>query len=585
MIKCLVHESFYVSGKYCNEALGLSAGWAAAAGGFDAAMPVWNEKRDVCLIFSGEDFADGASLDLLKAKGHDFDRETASYLVHLYEESGPEFLEKINGWFSGLVVDLREQRILLFNDRYGVNRIYFCESEGRFYFASEPKALLSVLPSLRALDMQSVGEFFSCSCILQNRSLFRGVTALPGASVLTFAPGRETRKSVYFRKEVWENQPLLGAEDYYARLKETWLRVLPRYFGGKEKVGLSLTGGVDSRMMLAWAPLAEGSLPCYTFGGRYRDCADVSLSRRIAGICHQPHQIIPLGAEFLAQFPVLADETVYLSDGAMDVTGAADLYVQRLLRKIAPVRVNGVYGGEILRNLVTFKPGYPCAEVLAPELAAAVHQAAATYATEAQGRRLSFIAFKQAAWQNTTRFSVERSQITLRTPYFDNELVALAYQAAPESQNVDNALRLVAEGRPALQGVGTDRGLVLGGGNSLDYARHLFQQFTFKAEYAYDYGMPQWVCKLDHLAAPLHLERLFLGRHKFHHFRVFYRDELANYLKEMLLDERSLGRPYLSRVGLEKIVKAHTSGWGNYTTELSKVLTLELVQRRLIEQA
>jgi asparagine synthase (glutamine-hydrolysing) len=584
MIQVMVHESFYVSGTYVHEPLGLYAGWAGPSGGFDAAMPVWNEQRDVCLIFSGEDFADGADLDQLKAKGHKFDRETASYLVHLYEEQGSRFLERINGWFSGLVVDFREQRILLFNDRYGVNRLYHHEHEGRFYFASEPKSLLKVLPALRALDRRSMGEFLACGCVLQNRSLFRGISALPGASVLTFDQGQTPRRGVYFRPELWENQQQLGPEDFYARLKETWLRILPRYFGGRAKLALSLTGGVDSRLILAWAPLAEGTLPCYTFGGRYRDCSDLILSRRIAGLCGQPHQTIPVGAEFLAQFPALAEKTVYLSDGAMDVTGAVDLYIQRAARKIAPVRLNGVYGGEILRNLVTFKPGQPCSEVLAPELVAVVQQAARTYDSEIQGRRLSFIAFKQAAWQNTTRFTVERSQLTLRTPYFDNDLVALAYQAAPESQCLDNALRLIAEGKPALRSVGTDRALVLEGGG-LAYARHLFQQFTFKAEYAYDYGMPQWLSRLDHLFAPLRLERLYLGRHKFHHFRVYFRDELSSYLKEILLDERALGRPYLSRAGLKKIVHGHTSGWSNYTTELSKLLTLELTQRKLLEQS
>ena len=65
-------------------------------------------------------------------------------------------------------------------------------------------------------------------------------------------------------------------------------------------------------------------------------------------------------------------------------------------------------------------------------------------------------------------------------------------------------------------------------------ALHWYQEFTFKAEYAYDYGMPQWLARLDHVFAPLRLEKLFLGRHKVAHFRVWYRDELSHYLKEIL---------------------------------------------------
>ena len=48
---------------------------------------------------------------------------------------------------------------------------------------------------------------------------------------------------------------------------------------------MSLTGGLDSRMILAWAQAAPGSLPCYTFGGPYRDCADVRIARQLATIC------------------------------------------------------------------------------------------------------------------------------------------------------------------------------------------------------------------------------------------------------------------------------------------------------------
>jgi asparagine synthase (glutamine-hydrolysing) len=108
-------------------------------------------------------------------------------------------------------------------------------------------------------------------------------------------------------------------------------------------------------------------------------------------------------------------------------------------------------------------------------------------------------------------------------------------------------------------------------------------EFQFKAEYAYDMGMPQWVARLDHAFSPLHLERLFLGRHKVFHFRVWYRDALAGYVQEMLLDPRSLSRPYLERKGLEAIVRGHLKGNCNFTTELHKVLTLELVHRLFLD--
>ena len=180
--------------------------------------------------------------------------------------------------------------------------------------------------------------------------------------------------------------------------------------------------------MLAWAPRPPGTLPCYTWGGKYRDCADVKIARRAAKLCRQPHNTILVGDEFLSQFRDLAEKAVYISDGTMDVTGSIDLYVQRLARQIAPVRLSGVCGGEILRRLVMFKPDPAQEGLFNPELASSFRDAAETYASELQGHRLSFTSFKQAPWYMASKFTMERSQVTYRTPYFDNDLVALAYQ-------------------------------------------------------------------------------------------------------------------------------------------------------------
>ena len=527
----------------------------------------------------------GPPLQRQAALGHEFATDGASHLVHLYEESGLTFLEKLNGGFSGLLVDLRKGTIVLFNDRYGLNRVYYHENPGGFYLASEAKSLLKVLSGLRQFDPKSLGEFFSCGSVLQNRTLFAGVSLLPPGSAWTFSPGQPVTKGCYFRKEQWEQQPLLGAAEYYDRLKEAWKRIVPRYFRGDEKVGLSLTGGVDSRMILAWAPRSAGALPCYTFGGSYRDCADVRISREIAAVSRQPHEVISVGSEFLSQFPSLAEEAVYLSDGALDVTGSIDVYVQRRARTIAPVRVTGTNGGEILRRVVAFKPTGLGHDLLHPELARWVDEASTTYDHELRGHKLSFTAFKQAPWHMGSKFVVERSQLTLRMPYFDNELVALAYQAPVEAeQSNDVSLRLIADGNPALRAIGTDRGLAGRSSPGVGAVRHCFEEFLFKAEYAYDYGMPQWLARLDHAFAPLHLERLFLGRHKFAHFRVWFRGELSEYIKDILLDGRARARPYWSGGHVTSMIKAHLAGNRNYTREIHKLLTIELVEKTLFER-
>jgi asparagine synthase (glutamine-hydrolysing) len=585
MVRCMMHERFYRSGTHVDGRLGLSIGWICEDGSFSDCLPVWNEEKNVCLIFAGEDFADPSDIDRLRANGHHFDSGNASYLVHLYEEAGLQFFEKLNGPFCGMLIDLREEKAVLFNDRYGLNRIYYHQNERGFYFASEAKSLLKILPTTRRLDPVGLGEFLSCGCVLQNRTLFSGIELLPAGSAWTFLQGPGVAKRAYFEKERWESQAPLSAADYYEQLESAWKRLLPRYFGGPLKVALSLTGGLDSRMILAWAPRKPGTLPCYTWGGKFRDCADVKVARQLAAVCGQEHQTILLNRGFLSDFPSLAQRAVFVSDGAMDVTGSVDLYVQKFAREIAPVRLSGAYGGEILRRMVVFKPGPACSDCLEPELNRSANQAAATYAKELQGHRLSFIAFKQAPWHMEGKFAIERSRITIRMPYFDNDLVALAYRAPADlAESNRPSLYLTAEGNPALKRFETDRGFSLGSFPGTAQARHSFKQFTFRAEYAYDYGMPQWLARFDHLAAPLHLERLFLGRHKFHHFRVWYRDELSHYVRDTLLDARALGRPYLKRSGVEEVVKSHLGGYRNHTLAIHKLLSLELIQRTLIEQ-
>jgi asparagine synthase (glutamine-hydrolysing) len=392
------------------------------------------------------------------------------------------------------------------------------------------------------------------------------------------------KKDAYFKRELWENQPQLSGAEYYEKLKETFARIVPRYFRGKQRVGVSLTGGIDTRMIMAWAPCPPFKIPCYTFGGMYRDCADVKGARQVAKVCQQRHETIAVKKKFFSEFPGLAKRTVYYTDGTMDVSGSVELYVNKIAREIAPVRLTGNYGDQVLRSFIGFKPGSLYEGIFAPEFSTLVQSGVINYTKIAQDRGLSFLAFKQVPWHHYSRLALEQTQLTMRSPYLDNDLVALAYQAPPDlATSMEISLRLIAEGNPALSRIATDRGVLYRSIPIVTYARHLYQEFTFKAEYAYDYGMPQWLARLDHLFARLHLERIFLGRHKFYHFRVWYRDELSRYLQDILLDSRTLSRPYFQRRGLEEIAKSHITGQRNYTEEIHRVITSELIQRHLIE--
>ncbi len=585
MVRSLRHEAFYLTGTWMDESLGVYVGWVGRRDAFDDGMPLRSERGDITLIFSGEEFPEPCTRQRLKGTGHQLELSGPSYLVHLYEEE-PLFPAGLNGWFHGLLIDRNRCIAALFNDRYGMHRLYYHESEDAFYFAAEAKAILAVRPELRDPDARGMGEFIACGCTLEGRSLFRGIQSLPGGARWIFRDGRLAHKETYFDPSDWERLEPLEPEPFYQEILEVFSRNVPRYLTGPERIAMSITGGLDTRMVMAWQRSKPGSLPCYTFGGPLRECEDVAIGRQVARACGQPHEVIAVGNDFLAKFPHYAERAVYFSDGCADVSRAPDLYLNERARLISPVRMTGLYGGEVLRRVRAFKPEMPPPDLFQPEFLSYVREAEETYGNILRGHPLSFAVFKQAPWYQQGVLGLEQTQVVVRTPFLDNDFVRIAYRA-PELAVSSDAVcwRLIGDGNQQLMRIPTDRGLAGNGACISNATRHACLEFLFKAEYAYDMGMPQWVARLDHAFPGLRLERLFLGRHKIFHFRTWYRNALAQYLREMLLDSRSLSRAYIRRQALEAMVQCHLKGDRNYTNEIHKILTLEILHRQFLDSS
>jgi asparagine synthase (glutamine-hydrolysing) len=550
-------------------------------------MPIWNETRDIVLFFAGEHFGDARERLQLKSRGHDVSpNPDASYLVHLYEEKGEGFLNDLNGFFHGLVVDIRSGKTLLFNDRYGMQRMYYHENENEVLFSSEAKSILKIRARLRQIRLDSLGELFSCGCVLENKTLFPGIFLMPGGSVWCLTGDGSITKRQYFKPEEWENQPLLSENDFYARLKDTFTYILPRYFSPEGKVGLSLTGGIDTRMMLACFDTKPGSLPCYTFGGPYRAPFDVKVSRKVAKVCSQSHSTLRLNGEFISSFPELAEKVVYITDGCLEMSGVPNLYVNKLARELAPIRLTGNYGQEVLRRYIAFRPSSAKESVLSDVFQVHIKNAKRTYEEAVKGHRLSFALFKQAPWYQYPRLNLEQSQLVQRSPYMDNDLVRLVYQAPQAAlENSELSIRIIRDGKPSLGKIATDRGVMGELSAPLALMARAYYEFLFKMEYYYSHGMSQWMAEMDYSVRWLHLENLFLGRHKYYHLRKWFRDELSNYLKEILLSRKSLERDYLRKGAVEKIVNEHIKGDRNHTDKISIVLAVELLHRVLIDKS
>ena len=378
MAQALRHETFYETGTWIDESLGIYVGWAIRRGSLSDGLPITNENQSVTLFLSGNVYSEPQTIRALRDRGHSIDGRAASYLVHSYEED-PKFFADLNGLFHGLVVDRMRGTATLFNDRYGMHRLCYHQSNDAFYFAAEAKAMLAVLPELRRVDEKSLGEFVACSCVLENRTIFKNVYVLPGGSAWTFRNAALDKKATYFQPKEWEEQTSLSQEDYYRELRDVFAQNLPLYFSGTERVGMALTGGLDTRVILAWHKAEPGSMPCYTFGGMLRDCEDVRIARRIANMYEQPYEVIPIAKDFLSRFPHYAERSVYMTEGGVDVYRASDLYVSEKARQIAPAKVVGTYGSEIIRHAVMFKATSPADGLFRPELTNHIRQGAETY--------------------------------------------------------------------------------------------------------------------------------------------------------------------------------------------------------------
>jgi len=582
MVACMHHEAFYTSGTCFFPEMGIYSGWSALEGSFAGAQPFANLQNDIALVFAGECFLAPELVARLRPKDDSGAGKHSHWLIQLYEETGAKFFESLNGLFSGLLIDRRRKTAFLFNDRYGIERIYFYENKDGTYFASEAKALLRILPILRAFDEKGVAQLLTFGCTLEWQSLFRGVQLMPGGSLWTFQGG-SVRKGHYFSPSNWASRQPLDEPKFESEFKETFKRILPRYFGSASKVGISLTGGLDTRMIMACLPNSALKPVCYTFSGEKPTMLDSHLAAQIAQACGLEHTNLAIGGDFFSNFATHADNAVYLTDGCFGITGAHEVYLNRKARQLAPVRLTGNFGSEILRGMSTFKPIGLSRDLILSDVKRTMDSIVEGL-RGADGHPISFAVFKEIPWNLFGSLAAGRSQITFRTPYLDNDLVALAFQA-PETLRKSSlvALHLVSDGNPVLGKIPTDRGRGGYGRGPAYLSRRLYCDLTFKLDYIYSESLPYWLAPADRLIGSLEGVGI-LGLHKFLRYRRWFRSELATYVKESLANARALRLPFFDAAILDLMADRHISGQCNYVREINAVLTLEGIERLILRR-
>ena len=386
----------------------------------------------------------------------------------------------------------------------------------------------------------------------------------------------------YFVPESWEAQTPLGEAEFESEFGEAFVRALPAYLSSDVPIGISITGGLDTRMILACMPAITRPPIAYTFGGQTHETLDARIGARVAQVKGLDHHLLRIGDDFVTDFGRYVDRTVLITDGCAGALGAHEIYLTALARKLSPIRLTGNYGSEVLRGMSTFKPMH-----LAPEMFAQGFQPAVDATQGGKVRTpvhpVTHAAFREVPWHLFGTLAAGRSQVVFRTPYLDNEIVRLAYRAPPRLRlSTAPALNLIHRQDAALASIPTDQGLQWAKRGPSAIARRLFCRATFKLDYFHKEGLPDWLGPSEPLLGALAHTDL-LGLHKFLPYRSWFRRELSGYARDVLTDPQTARQPYWNPKALPKLIEDHVRGRHNRLRELNAVLTLQAVERLLVK--
>ena len=580
MTEVMHYEPFYESRQDVYEGMGLYVGWVGHSHA-NTLRPVIDPNAGLSLYLAGAPHCNSIGIGR-ERQALSGAHEQGTAIVGYYEKLGESFPEKIDGLVSGLLVDVKRGQCLLFTDRLGAERIFFYEDSEKIAFSSEAKAILAITPDTRGFDPEGLGQFMTWGCMLGDKSLYRGIRTLPGGSAIRFA-GRAVKKQwQYFDRSTWEELEPLQDKAYLERFTSELHRVVNQSARPGCEAAISLTGGLDCRMIMAGLRAPAETIPCYTFGSMYRETYDVQIAGRVAKECHQRHEVLELGPDFLNNFRHYARRAVYISDGYLGFSGAAELYLNGLARTIAPSRITGNYGGELLRGVRAFGPSMPKGGFLKPDLQTIAEASMRACSNMDEMRPASFTLFIQVP-ANYGRSTIERSQVAVRSPFLDKALVELIYQMpAKLKDSVELSRSVVERLAPELLAIPTDRGLLGSENRSIKAARRLYNEALFKLEYWTGNGLPNRFAWLSHFGLDTAYEHIFRGHHKFQHFRLWLRSELAFCIKSILSEYPASLNDYFDHANVQKILNDHLAGQANYTEELDKIVTIILAERVLI---
>ena len=162
-----------------------------------------------------------------------------------------QFLNQLDGYFCAVIYDEKTKKITLISDRYGMRLLYWYEKDGAFAWGSEIKAILACNGTCKKINKAGLKCFMDLGYFLGEDTFFEMIRLIKPATVLTF--DLSTRKIDQHYYWTWSEIKLsnLSFEDAVDELGERFLKAVKKRFNPDQSIGISLSGGLDSRAIFA----------------------------------------------------------------------------------------------------------------------------------------------------------------------------------------------------------------------------------------------------------------------------------------------------------------------------------------------
>jgi asparagine synthase (glutamine-hydrolysing) len=305
MTKSIVHRGPDDEGYFINGSVGFGFRRLSIIDLSGGHQPMSDQEASVWVVFNGEIYNFPELKCELQSHGHVFRTNSdTEVIIHGYKEWGDEVLNRLNGMFGLAIWDVRQRRLVVARDPFGIKLIYYRVDGDSLYFGSEMRPIRAVMPGSAEIDTTSVNLFLRYRFTPSPNTVLKGVKKLAPGTKLTVQNGKcEVSRWYRFKPESF--RPPKSPDEAKEELLSLYKNAVERQLISDVPVGLLLSGGIDSGMLLALMNLNGGSWPTYTvgYGSSFADdeLADAAETARLLGSKHTSINITK--AEFEEALP------------------------------------------------------------------------------------------------------------------------------------------------------------------------------------------------------------------------------------------------------------------------------------------